>query len=311
VSQDYFTAFQRQVQDQTLIINRLSTLTSRLRAIEVQLASASSVNDPSSSSHVSTSAAQDYSYGLPGYGNVPTVRVVAPSLSLALPLFATLALVPTTSHATPPSSTAALVSIAPIHPSVPLPIHRIPFPHSPSPIPGFPDPHHSAYPPQQHPHNPHHHNLPFPNFDGKEDPIGWLTRCESFYNKGTSEMDKVWLDVYHLTGVAQQWSFMLRHDEPTLQWSCFKTLCQRRFGPPLRSNTLGEVARLPFRFTVEDYQDRLMALLCHAEPVPPPHQQVQLFIIGLPGRLRMDVELRAPGDLQQAMALARAYERRA
>jgi hypothetical protein len=123
-------------------------------------------------------------------------------------------------------------------------------------------------------------------------------------------MDKVWLDAYHLTGAAQQRS-MLRHDEPTLHWPRFKTLCQQRFGPPLRSNMLGEVARLPFRFTVEDYQDRLMALLCHAEPVPPPHQQVQLSIAGPPGRLRMDVELCAPGDLQQAMALARPYERRA
>jgi hypothetical protein len=55
-------------------------------------------------------------------------------------------------------------------------------------------------------------------------------------------------------GAAQQWSFMLRRDEPTLHWSRFEALCQQRFGPPLLSNTLGEVARLPFRSTVEDYQ---------------------------------------------------------
>jgi hypothetical protein len=114
---------------------------------------------------------------------------------------------------------------------------------------------------------------------------------------------------YYLTSVAQLWSITLRRDEPTLHWPRFKVLCQRRFGPPLRSNTLGEVARLSFRSTVEDYQDRFLALLCHAEPVPPPHQQAQLFTARLPWHLRVDVELCVPDDLQHAMALARAYER--
>jgi hypothetical protein len=114
---------------------------------------------------------------------------------------------------------------------------------------------------------------------------------------------------YYLTCVVQLWSVMLRRDKPTLHWSRFKTLCQQRFGPPLRTNTLGKVARLPFRSTV-DYQDRFLALLCHTEPVPLPHQQAQLFTAGLPWHLRVDVELCAPGNLQQAMALARAYERR-
>jgi hypothetical protein len=57
-------------------------------------------------------------------------------------------------------------------------------------------------------------------------------------------------------------------------------------------------------------QNRFLALLCHTEPMPPPHQQAQLFTTGLFGHLRMDVELCAPDDLQQDMALARAYERR-
>jgi hypothetical protein len=121
-----------------------------------------------------------------------------------------------------------------------------PFPHSPSPIPDFSEPHHIAYPPQQNHPNQHDHNLPFPTFDGKEDPIGWLSRCESFfYNQGTPEGDKVWMATYYLTGAEQLWSVMLRRDEPTLHWPRFKTLCQQRFGPPLRTNTLGEVARLP------------------------------------------------------------------
>jgi hypothetical protein len=69
------------------------------------------------------------------------------------------------------------------------------------------------------------------------------------------------------------------------------------------------VARLPFRSTV-DYQDRFLALLCHTELVPLTHQLAQLFTAGLPWHLQVDVKLCVPGDLQQAMALARAYERR-
>jgi hypothetical protein len=115
---------------------------------------------------------------------------------------------------------------------------------------------------------------------------------------------------YYLTGAAQLWFVMLRRAEPTLHWSRFKMLCQQRFGPPLRTNTLGEVARLSFRSTVEDYQDRFLALLCHTKHVLLSHQQAQLFTAGLPWHLRVDVKLCAPGDLQQAMALARAYERR-
>jgi hypothetical protein len=117
--------------------------------------------------------------------------------------------------------------------------------------------------------------------------------------------------MYYLTSVAHLWSVMLWRDEPTLHWPRFKTLCQQRFGPPLHTNTLGEVARLPFRSMVEDYQDRFLALLCHTKPLPLPHQQAQLFTAGLPWHLRVDVKLYAPSDLQQAMALARAYEQRA
>jgi hypothetical protein len=95
----------------------------------------------------------------------------------------------TTTTSLPSTSTNLPTSISALLPptsTIPIPIHQIPFPHSPSPIPGFSEPHHTAYPPQQNHPNQHHHNLPFPTFDDKEDPAGWLPRCESFfYNQGT------------------------------------------------------------------------------------------------------------------------------
>ena len=69
------------------------------------------------------------------------------------------------------------------------------------------------------------------------------------------------------------------------------------------------MARLPFRGSVAEYQDLFQARLAHAGYLSP-LQQVQLFTGGLPDQIRIDVELQAPMDLQRAMSLARAYERR-
>uniref|UniRef100_A0ACD6AWM8 Uncharacterized protein n=1 Tax=Avena sativa TaxID=4498 RepID=A0ACD6AWM8_AVESA len=93
-------------------------------------------------------------------------------------------------------------------------------------------------------------------------------------------------------------------------WDRFRDLCLLRFGPPIRGSRLAELGRLPFTNTVQDFADRLQALACHAPGVTG-QQRAELFVGGLPDYIRVDVELQAPQDLQTAMHLARAYERRA
>jgi hypothetical protein len=118
---------------------------------------------------------------------------------------------------------------------------------------------------------------------------------------------------FHLTGVAQHWFYMLQRDIGNihaLSWPLFRSLCQQRFGPPLGTNHLSELARLTCRGSVKDYQEAFLARLAHAGFLSQ-CQQVQLFTGGLPDSIRIDVELQAPEDLQRAMYLARAYERRA
>ena len=152
--------------------------------------------------------------------------------------------------------------------------------------------------------------MEFPTFDGKEDPLEWLNHCEQYFRgQRTIEEDKVWLASYHLKGAAHTWYFMVERDCATVTWPQFKELCNERFGPPLRTNPLGKLARLRFRTTVDDYQERFSSLLCHTSPLAP-DQQVQLFTAGLPERIKIDVELMNPQNLQQASRLARAYERR-
>ena len=79
--------------------------------------------------------------------------------------------------------------------------------------------------------------------------------------------------------------------------------------PPLCANHLADLARLLFRGSVAEYQEMFQARMDHAGSLSAV-QQVQLFTGGLPNPLRTDVELQAPTNLQQAMSLARAYERR-
>jgi hypothetical protein len=146
-------------------------------------------------------------------------------------------------------------------------------------------------------------------FDGKNDPLGWLNRCEQFFRaQHTREADKVWLASFHMTGTAQQWYFMLERDAGEVLWQLFKDLCNQRFGPAIGINHLAELARLPFRASVAEYQEAFLEKMAHAGPLSP-EQQVHLFTGALPESIRVD-ELQAPHDLQRAMALSRAYEQR-
>jgi hypothetical protein len=60
---------------------------------------------------------------------------------------------------------------------------------------------------------PCYHKLSFPTYEGKEDPLGWLNRCECFFcAQLTRDADKVWLASFHLTSTAQQWYYVLERD---------------------------------------------------------------------------------------------------
>ena len=160
---------------------------------------------------------------------------------------------------------------------------------------------------------PRFHKLTFPTFDGKTDPLGWLNKCEQFFRgQHTRENTKVWLASFHLTDGTQQWYDMLERDAGgvhNIPWPTFRALCQQRFGPALGTNHLSDLARLPFPGTVDGFIDAFQQRLAHAGSLT--QEQVQLFSGGLPDHIRVDEELQMPQDLQRAMCLARAYERRA
>jgi len=148
-----------------------------------------------------------------------------------------------------------------------------------------------------------------PHFDGETDPLPWINKCEHFFQGyRTMEEEKVWTASLHLDGAAAEWYFQLECDVGVPSWARFVEYINLRFGPPIRSNSLGELTNLRRSGSVE-YQRRFLALLCRCTDLTMQHQ-IDLFTAGLGQPLSSDVELQRPSNLQMAMSLARAYERR-
>ncbi|CAN6177503.1 unnamed protein product [Urochloa humidicola] len=121
--------------------------------------------------------------------------------------------------------------------------------------------------------------------------------------------EKVWMASLNLKGVAAEWYYQMKRDFGIVSWPRFVEFVMLRFGPPIRSNALGEMKALHRTGTVEEYQRQFLALLCRCDQLSP-RQQIDLFIAGLGQPLASDVEMQRPSNLQTAMSLARAYELR-
>ena len=114
---------------------------------------------------------------------------------------------------------------------------------------------------------------------------------------------------YNLEEGAQMWYIQIQQDKGIPSWRRFKDLLHLCYGPPLRSNPLGELAACKRTGTVAEYQDRFQALLPRAGPLDE-EQRVQLFTGGLLPPLSLDVEVHNPQSLAGAMSLARKLELR-
>ena len=98
------------------------------------------------------------------------------------------------------------------------------------------------------------HKLQFPKYDGSDDPITWLHIGEQFFRAyGTPKHLKVPTASFYLDGAAGQWYYRLEKNQGVPSWSQFVDGINRRFGPPLRSNPLGELTQLCRTSTVDDY----------------------------------------------------------
>lgn len=102
---------------------------------------------------------------------------------------------------------------------------------------------------------------------------------------------------------AQLWFVHLEKSHPDLTWNGFKTLCNIRFGPPIHSNTIGDLISLCQTRSVEVYLEKFQALLACTDTILPDHQ-VAILIVSLTDKLKLDVQLAKPTNLEEAMSLA-------
>jgi hypothetical protein len=117
----------------------------------------------------------------------------------------------------------------------------------------------------------------------------------------------VFLTSFYMTRDAAQWYALLEKNQGTPTWAEFEKLINQRFGPPIHGNALGELIQLRREMTVVDYQTRFLVLVNRCTGLAEP-LQINIFTTGLRDPLKTNVELQQPATLEDAMALARAYE---
>jgi hypothetical protein len=155
---------------------------------------------------------------------------------------------------------------------------------------------------------PRFQKLDFPKFDGKTDPLIFLSRCESYFHQHRIMAEEhVWMAGYDLEEGAQMWWIQVQTDEGIPSWQRFKDLLNLRYGPPLRSAPLFELADCRRKSTIEEYQDRFQALLPRAGTLDEA-QRVQLFTGGLLPPRSDAVRIQNPQSLTATMSLARQCE---
>lgn len=122
---------------------------------------------------------------------------------------------------------------------------------------------------------------------------------------------KVGTASFYLLGATQQWFYRFHKNHGSLPpWPTFVDAINKRFGPPIHSNPLCKLAHLRRTGSVDDFQALFLSLLACCEGITKT-QQIALFTPGLGKPMSIDVEMQKPETLEDAMALARAFEHRA
>jgi len=70
--------------------------------------------------------------------------------------------------------------------------------------------------------------LRFAKYDGTDDPIGWIHKCEQFFRAHrTPEDEKVLTASYYMEGTAQQWYYRLERNRGVPTWPQFVDFVNR------------------------------------------------------------------------------------
>ncbi|KAL5769701.1 hypothetical protein ACOSP7_013855 [Xanthoceras sorbifolium] len=169
---------------------------------------------------------------------------------------------------------------------------------------------------RQHTHQNQHldrnHNqlkLLFPKFSGK-DPHGWIYKSEQYFEfKGVPPQQQVQLASFHLEDHALQWHRWYSKYRGPPTWNEFTKAVLQRFGPTDYEDPSEALTRLKQITSVEVYQTEFEKLSQQVNDLPE-NYLIACFVAGLRDEIRLDVKVKKPRTLSDAIGVARLIEER-
>ncbi|GFS32949.1 hypothetical protein Acr_00g0025540 [Actinidia rufa] len=139
-------------------------------------------------------------------------------------------------------------------------------------------------------------------------PFGYIEPSNTSNSNGLIPTS-VYNTSFHLDGIALQWHRWLTKFQGPLSWANFTTALLRRFGPTNFDNPPEALTRLKQTTMMEVYQDEFERISQLIDALPESHL-IGCFIAGLKDDIRLDVKLKKPRTLTEAIGVACLIEER-
>ncbi|GJZ63642.1 transposon ty3-G gag-pol polyprotein [Tanacetum coccineum] len=149
--------------------------------------------------------------------------------------------------------------------------------------------------------------LQFPRFSGG-DPTGWLYQASQYFElQSVAPEEHVNVASIHLDGIALQWHRWFTKLKGPVTWGEFSQALLARFGPTDYENPAEALSRLKHTTTVAQYQESFEKLSHQVDGLPEDFLMA-CYIGGLKDEVRLEVKMKKPRSLIDAMGLSRMAE---
>jgi len=149
--------------------------------------------------------------------------------------------------------------------------------------------------------------LHFPRFSG-DDPTGWIFQAEQYFEfQNVTDTDRVNLASFHLDDIALQWHWWSAKSRGPMTWREFTTTLLSRFGPTDYDDPSESLHRLKHITTVAAYIEAFERLSHRIDNLPESFL-LGCFVGGLKEDIRLEMKLKKPRTMTDAMGLSRLVE---